>query len=42
MQPVEGLFASGDFFATLGVPALIGRTFTASDACAGEVGPTVR
>jgi putative ABC transport system permease protein len=31
VQPVDGLFASGDFFATLGVPALIGRTFTATD-----------
>jgi putative ABC transport system permease protein len=30
-QPVEGLFASGDYFATLGVPAIRGRTFTAED-----------
>src|SRR5207249_4510575 len=30
MQPVDGLFANGDFFAVLGVPALIGRTFTAA------------
>src|SRR6266536_2858051 len=25
-QPVDGLYASGDYFATLGVPALLGRT----------------
>jgi len=30
-QPVEGLFVSGGFFATLGVPALIGRTLTPED-----------
>src|SRR5688572_6614216 len=30
-QPVDGLFTSGDFFTTLGVPALIGRTFTDAD-----------
>src|SRR5438445_1781519 len=27
----EGLFVSGDFFRVLGVPALLGRTFTADD-----------
>jgi hypothetical protein len=31
MQPAEALFTSGRFFTTLGVPALLGRTFTASD-----------
>jgi putative ABC transport system permease protein len=30
-QPVEGLFATGNYFTTLGVPALLGRTFTAAD-----------
>jgi predicted permease len=30
-QLVEGLFASGEYFATLGVPAILGRTFTAAD-----------
>ena len=30
-QIVEGLFASGGYFATLGVPAILGRTFTAAD-----------
>ena len=30
-QLVEGLFASGGYFATLGVPAILGRTFTAAD-----------
>ena len=30
-QLVEGLFASGGYFATLGVPAILGRTFTATD-----------
>lgn len=30
-QPVEGLFASGGYFATLGVPAILGRTFTAAE-----------
>jgi putative ABC transport system permease protein len=30
-QPVEGVFASGGYFATLGVPAILGRTFTAAD-----------
>jgi putative ABC transport system permease protein len=35
MQPVEGLFTSGDFFAVLGVPALLGRTFSAADDVRG-------
>ncbi len=30
-QPVDGLVVSGDFFGTLGVPAFLGRTFTAAD-----------
>ena len=30
-QNVEGLFVSGDFFNTLGVPAVLGRVFTAED-----------
>lgn len=30
-QPVEGIFASGGYFATLGVAAMRGRTFTAAD-----------
>jgi hypothetical protein len=34
-QPVDGMYASGDFFATLGVPALLGRTFTAADDVPG-------
>jgi putative ABC transport system permease protein len=34
-QMVDGLFASGDFFSTLGVPALLGRTFTADDDVRG-------
>src|SRR5215207_1880989 len=31
MQPADALFTSGGFFTTLGVPALIGRTFSAAD-----------
>ena len=31
MQPADALFASGGFFTTLGVPALLGRTFTPAD-----------
>jgi putative ABC transport system permease protein len=31
VQAVDGVFVSGDFFSTLGVPALIGRLFTARD-----------
>jgi predicted permease len=34
-QPVDGIYASGDFFATLGVPALLGRPFTAADDVPG-------
>jgi putative ABC transport system permease protein len=34
-EPVEGLFANGDFFTTLGVTALLGRTFTAADDVRG-------
>jgi predicted permease len=43
MQPVNGLVASGGFFTTLGVRALIGRTFTAQDDApgAGSDGPVV-
>src|SRR6266851_2179438 len=35
VQRVDGLYASGDFFATLGVPALLGRTFSAADDVRG-------
>jgi hypothetical protein len=28
-QPVDGLYASGSYFPTLGVQALLGRTFAA-------------
>ncbi len=31
MQPAGGLLATGDFFTTLGVPALVGRMFTSAD-----------
>ncbi len=31
MDPADGLYASGDFFRVLGVPAILGRTFTPSD-----------
>ena len=34
-QPVDGIYASGDFFTTLGVPALLGRTFTPADDVRG-------
>lgn len=34
-QPVEGLFVSGEFFTTVGVPALLGRTFTPADDVRG-------
>ena len=35
VQPVDGVYVSGDFFSTLGVPALLGRTFTAADDVRG-------
>jgi predicted permease len=35
MQPVSGMFVTGEFFTTLGVPAIIGRTFTAADDVRG-------
>ena len=35
VQPVDGVYVSGDFFTTLGVPALLGRTFTAADDVRG-------
>jgi putative ABC transport system permease protein len=31
VRPVDGVYVSGDFFTTLGVPALLGQTFTAAD-----------
>ena len=31
MQPADALFTSGGFFTTLGVPAVLGRTFTSAD-----------
>src|SRR4051812_27528616 len=34
-QLTDGVFATGDYFATLGVPALLGRTFTAADDVPG-------
>jgi predicted permease len=34
-QPVEALFASGDFFRTLGVQAIVGRTFSVADDLRG-------
>jgi putative ABC transport system permease protein len=34
-QPVDGAYVSGDFFTTLGVPALLGRTFTSADDVRG-------
>jgi len=34
-QPVDGIYASGDYFPTLGVQALLGRTFTAADDVPG-------
>jgi len=35
VHTVEGAYVSGDFFATLGVPTLLGRTFTAADDVRG-------
>jgi len=34
-EPVDGLYVSGDFFTTVGVPALLGRTFTPADDVRG-------
>ena len=34
-QPVDGQFVSGDFFSTLGVSALLGRTLTPADDVRG-------
>lgn len=34
-QPVNGLYVSGEFFTTVGVPALLGRTFTPADDIRG-------
>ena len=35
MEPVDGLFVSGEYFSTLGVSALLGRTFTVADDVRG-------
>lgn len=35
VDPVDGVFASGSYFDVLGVPALLGRTFTAGDDTRG-------
>jgi len=35
MQRADGIYATGDFFTTLGVRALLGRTFTAADDVRG-------
>jgi putative ABC transport system permease protein len=35
MQSIEGFFASGSFFTTLGIPAVVGRTFTPADDVPG-------
>ena len=34
-QPVDGIYASGDYFTTLGVSAVLGRTFTPADDVLG-------
>jgi predicted permease len=34
-QPVDGLYVNAGFFATVGVPALLGRTFTPADDVRG-------
>jgi predicted permease len=34
-QPEDGIYASGEYFSTLGVSALLGRTFTAADDVPG-------
>lgn len=36
-QTVEGIFTSGGYFATLGVPAILGRTFSVADDRPGGV-----
>src|SRR3990170_7852224 len=43
MQPASALFATGDLFATLRVPAVLGRTFTSGDDVrgGGPDGPVV-
>lgn len=43
MQPVSALFATGDLFPTLGVQAILGRTFTSADDVrgGGPDGPVV-
>jgi predicted permease len=40
-QPVDGLYVTGEYFAALGVPALIGRTITTADDVreGGQDGP---
>jgi putative ABC transport system permease protein len=35
VHAVDGAYVSGDFFATLGVPAILGRTFTSADDVRG-------
>jgi putative ABC transport system permease protein len=35
MQPIDGIFASGGFFQTLGVTAVLGRTFSSTDDVRG-------
>jgi len=35
VQAVDGAYVSGDFFTTLGVPAILGRTFTSADDVRG-------
>jgi hypothetical protein len=35
VQAVDGAYVSGDFFTTLGVPAVLGRTFTSADDVRG-------
>jgi putative ABC transport system permease protein len=34
-QPVDGIYASGDYFSVLGVEAMLGRTFAAADDVPG-------
>jgi putative ABC transport system permease protein len=38
MRAVDGVYVSGGFFTTLGVPAVVGRTFTSSDDVLGGGG----